>query len=93
MAMVKVDFSVQPTGVVKGYWIAVGEQDVLLAGGQGSIRLDDTMEQALLWWFIGNSGAALAVVGKVGSRTVVEVKQSVIPDGKHEGAGIKRFAL
>ncbi len=91
MSTVRVDFAVKPGTDVKAYWIAVGNHDVDLTNGKGSISLQAGREAVLIWWFEGNSGSKLGIIGKVGQRSVVEVKESKIPPGHLEGAGRKRF--
>jgi hypothetical protein len=93
MAMRQTDFTVTGKGGVQAFWIAVGDKDVRLVNGRGSIDLDDAKSHILTWWFAGNPGGTLSITGKVGQKTVVEVKESVIPAGEHEAAGRKRFDL
>jgi hypothetical protein len=93
MAQRNTQFTVSGKGGVQAFWIAVGNNDVRLVNGKGSISLDDTTSHLLTFWFEGNSGAKLSIVGKVGTTTVVEVKESAIPKGEHEAAGRKRFSL
>lgn len=61
--------------------------------GKGTKDLDDKEEHVLIWWFSGDPGGKLAIVGKVGTKTVVEVKESRIPKDRTEGAGFDRFRL
>lgn len=89
MATKKVDFEVTPKDGTQAYWIAVDEDDVTLVNGRGSINVDDKIDHLLIWWFTGNAGGKLSIVGKVGQKTVVEVKESKIPKGKTRGAGKK----
>jgi len=91
MATRKVDFTVTGKDGVQGFWIAVGNKDVPLVNGKGSINLESPKTHFLVWWFGGEPGAKLSIIGVVGATTVVEVKQSVIPPGELEGAGSKRF--
>lgn len=91
MATARVDFTVKPGPGVQAYWIAVGDDDVNLTNGRGSLQLESGRRAVLLWWFLGNPGSKLAITGKVGTRTIVEVKASQIPAGELEGAGRKRF--
>lgn len=93
MAKVKVDFKVTPGAGVTGYWIAVGDEDVPLTNGMGSIRLATGVRHLLVWWFTGNPGSKIAIKGTRGPTTVVEVKGSKIPPGESEGAGGKRFKV
>jgi hypothetical protein len=90
--MARVDFEVKPSSGVQAFWIAVGTQDVTLVNGKGSINLQPG-KQLLLWWFVGNPGQSISITGKQGATTVVEVKESKVPDGEHEGAGTKRFSV
>lgn len=88
----RVDFTVTTKGGVQGFWIAVGNEDIPTdANNEGSITLQSPGTHFLIWWFGGNPGAKLSIVGKVGQRTVVEVKESTIPPNQTEGAGSKRF--
>lgn len=87
------NFAVTPDNGTQSYWIAVDDQDVILANGSGSVDLDDSQNHFLTWWFLGNPGSTLAIMGKVSGKTVVEVQQSTIPDSQIHGGGVKRFAL
>ena len=89
----KVTFTVTPNDQVKAYWIAVGNDDIPLVNGKGSINLQAPQRHFLIWWFVGNSGSTLNITGESGIDTLVEVKNSTIPQGEHEGAGVKRFQL
>jgi hypothetical protein len=93
MAMRTVDFEVTGKDGVQAFWIAVGKDDVRLVNGKGSKDLDDTVEHFLIWWFTGDPGGKLAIVGKVGEGTVVEVKESKIPKKRIQAAGAKPFRL
>lgn len=93
MATRTIDFEVTKKDGVQAFWIAVGARDVRLVNGIGSIDVDAPATEFLVWWFAGESGGKLAIVGKVGNRTVVEVKQSVIPPGQNRAAGAKRFTV
>lgn len=90
--MALVNFEVKPSSGIQAFWIAVGTQDVKLVNGKGSIDLQ-VGKQILLWWFVGNPGESISITGTQGTTTVVQVKESKIPSGEHEGAGIKRFTL
>jgi hypothetical protein len=63
MANVTVKFVVTPTGTVAGYWISVGNQDVPLNNGQGSINVASPSQPILVWHFKGNAGDSLAITG------------------------------
>ena len=93
MAKKTVEFEVKGKDGVQAFWIAVGDQDVRLVNGKGSIQVDDKEPEVLVWWFTGVSGARLSITGTVGTRTVVEVKQSEIPKGKKRGAGFRLFEV
>jgi hypothetical protein len=90
--MARVDFEVKPSAGIQAFWIAVGTQDVRLVNGKGSIELP-TGRHTLVWWFVGDEGKSISITGKRGATTVVEVKESKIPSGEHEGAGTKKFDL
>jgi len=91
--MPSVDFEVVPSDGIQGYWIAVGNDDVPLVGGKGSIDLPAGQKSTLVWWFVGDEGESIAITGTQGQQTVVEVKESQIPQGETEGAGSKKFDL
>lgn len=91
MAKVKVDFEVTPSAGVQAYWIAVNADDVPLNNGKGSAMVESGVTSILVWWFIGNPGDTLAIVGKRGNTTVVELKESTIPDDRSRHAGFKPF--
>ena len=93
MATKEVKFTVTPSDGVKAYWIAVGKEDVTLVDGKGSIRLQTDRKHFLVWWFVGNSGSFLSIVGEASGKTVVEMKKSTIPPSEHEGARAKRFEM
>lgn len=88
-----VNFEVKPSDGIKGFWIAVGEKDVPLVNGRGFIDLKAGEEQILVWWFVGNAGQSVGITGTLGQETVVEVKESKIPQGRTQGAGAKLFNL
>lgn len=90
--MAKVDFEVKASSGIQAFWIAVGTEDVRLVNGKGSIDLP-TGRHTLVWWFAGDEGKSIAITGKKGAATVVEVKESKIPPGEREGAGTKKFDL
>jgi hypothetical protein len=91
--MPKVDFEVKPSSGIKGFWIAVGKDDVPLVNGKGSINLPAGEEQILIWWFVGDEGKSISITGTLGQKTVVEVKESKIPKGRVQSAGAKIFNL
>lgn len=90
MATRSVNFEVTGKNGVQAFWIAVGNSDVQLVNGKGSITVD-TGRRTLTWWLAGNPGGKLSITGTVGNNTVVQVKESAIPDGEHEAAGRRRF--
>ena len=90
MATRRVNFTVTSKAGVQAFWIAVSNTDVLLVDGKGSIDVE-TGRRTLTWWFAGNPGGKLSIVGKVGENSVVDVKESTIPPSEHEAAGRKRF--
>jgi hypothetical protein len=93
MSTVTVKFVVTPAGTVASYWISVGNQDVPLKNGQGSVNVSSPSQPLLVWHFEGNAGDSLAITGTVGSKTVVQVKGSTIPPKQSSGAGSKRFQV
>ncbi|HEX4966549.1 MAG TPA: hypothetical protein VF173_37415 [Thermoanaerobaculia bacterium] len=88
--MPRVDFEVTPSSGIQAFWIAVGTDDVTLVNGKGSINLQSG-KHTLVWWFVGDEGDSISITGTQGGRTVVQVKQSKVPSGEHEGAGVKKF--
>lgn len=93
MATKTLRLTVAPSDGLQGYWIAVGNENVALVGNKGSVNIETDRKHFLVWWFVGNPGNKLSIMGKVGDRTVVEVKASRIPQGEYEGAGAKRFSV
>ena len=93
MALKTTNFTFTPSSNVNGYWVAIDDTDVPMNNDQGSVRLDDSQQHFLTWWFAGNPGETLGILGQVSGRTVVEIKQSTIPDGQIHGGGVKRFSL
>jgi hypothetical protein len=71
------------------YWIAVGKKDVPLTNGKGYVNLDPGQHR-LIWWFQGDHGIAMKIVGKVDDNEVVSLT-STIPDDSYDGAGRKKF--
>ena len=93
MAKHKIRFEVQAGTGITAYWIAVGKDDVPLLNGAGSIMLEPG-KHILIWWTVGNAGSAISIVGKSPSgSTVVEVKQSQVPIGEYQGAGVRKFTV
>jgi hypothetical protein len=93
MAAKTTSFEITPGAGTQAYWIAVDDQDVVLNNGTGSVDLDNSQNHFLTWWFLGNPGNTLAIVGKVAGQEVVSVKQSTIPGNQIHGGGVKRFSL
>jgi hypothetical protein len=93
MAKRTTNFTVTGKDGVKAFLLDVGMTPVPLVNGKGSIPLDTGVEHLLVWRFTGDAGAKLAIVGKVGEQTVVEVKESTIPPHRNHGAGVKPFTL
>jgi hypothetical protein len=93
MAKVEVKFSVTPDDNVRAYWIAVGNDDIPLINGKGSIFLDEGQTYFLVWWFAGNSGGTIKIKGETISAVVIKDRESKIPKAQHEGAGTMRFSL
>lgn len=92
MAEKYVEFQVTGSGSIN-CWIAVDEHDVRLENGQGGMNLDDSQEHILMWWMAGNPGDSVSIVGKQQGKTVVNVKESKIPNGSNKGAGYRRFQI
>lgn len=90
--MARVDFEVKPSAGIRAFWIAVGQQDITLVNGRGNINLQ-AGRHTLVWWFVGNPGESISITGTQGQRKIVEVKESKIPAGETQGAGVKRFDL
>jgi hypothetical protein len=88
-----VSFKVTPSAAVTSYWIAIDKVDVPLNAGAGRLPLSTGERHTLIWWFEGSTGAKIGIKGTAGQQTVVEVKESKIPDGEHKANGGKRFQL
>lgn len=96
-----IKISVVPSSGVKGYWVAVSEADVVevLEGAvevlnqSVYIDLDPEREHILFWWFVGEPGASIKIVGSSNNKEYVSVKNSQIPSGELEGGGRKRFKI
>lgn len=94
MATRTITFSVSTSGTILGYWLAVGDQDIRLVNGQGSIDLQTGAKYILVWHMFGNSGSGISISGKdAAGSEVVSVKESDIPDGENSAAGIRRFPV
>jgi hypothetical protein len=89
--MPNVKFTVTASNTGSPYWIAANHKDVPIDNGAGTVALP-TGTHLLVWWFDGNPGDTLSILGEVSGTSVVEVK-STIPDGETSGAGKKRFQL
>jgi hypothetical protein len=88
-------FTVTP-GESEARWIAVNDRDVALDNNKGSTGVDaDREKHALTWWFTGDEGAKITIVGsldKAGTNVVVKV-DSEVPEGERDGGGRRRFSL
>ena len=93
MAKRTVAFSVTPKDGVKAFKLDVGMDSVPLENGKGTISVTTGEEHVLVWRFVGDPGAKLAIVGVVDAVTVVEVKQSTIPPKRTKAAGFKPFTV
>jgi hypothetical protein len=91
MPNVSVDFEVTGGNGTQAFWIAVDKKDVRLTHGEGSVDLKDDEPHSLVWWFTGNPGGTLSIVGKVGKKAVVEIKDDKIPQKKKYAGGFKHF--
>lgn len=92
MAKVKVDFKVTASEACQ-YFIGVDDNDLVMINGGATPApmLTAGEEHLLIWRMFGNPGDSVSIVGTVGTREVVNVKESKIPGGKTKGAGYKRF--
>jgi hypothetical protein len=93
LAKQTVDFTLTHKSDVKAYEIDVGLEIVPINNDEGSLAVESGVEQLLVWRFTGDPGAKLAIVGKVGEATVVEVKESTIPPQRIHGAGYRPFTI
>ena len=91
MSKSTVKFSVTASAGISGYWIAVGNEDVELDSGKGSIDLPTSADHRLVWWMAGKHKEHISITGKSGSETIVKVSKSKVTDDG-EGAGNKRFS-
>lgn len=90
MAKVNVKFEVTSKGAVTNRWIAVDAEDVALdQNGTGQLPVA-AGTATLVWWFLGDEGSSITVIGKAGNRTVVSVT-SKVPKSKDRGAGFRDF--
>lgn len=90
MAKKYVEFNVKTTGSLL-YWVAVDKHDVSLVNGVGGLDIGESESHILVWWMEGNPGDSISIVGMIGQRIVVNVKESKIPAGSNKGAGIRKF--
>jgi hypothetical protein len=88
LSMATITFTVKSTAA--GYWLAVDQTDLNLINGSGSINLSPG-SHSVTWWFVGNPGDSIGFVGMNGKRTVVQVKESKIPEGETVAGNFKRF--
>ena len=93
MATVTLKVSATPGDTVQSYWISVHDKRVKMTNDEGQIELEKPGKYIVVWHFIGNEGATLALKGDVDGQTVVQVKQSKIPAGEIAGAGITKFEI
>ena len=99
MTKKKIEFNVTPGDGVQGFWIAVSRDDVLdvtdvkIENLSASIQLETRKQYILYWWFVGNPGNSLKIVGIDGFKEIVTVKNSRIPSEEIEGGGRKRFEV
>lgn len=91
MAETKLTFQITPGEGVRAYWLTVCDSHVPLVNGKGNVAVESPSSPVLTWWFTGNPGAKLTILGTVGKKRVVEVRDSRIPKGETEGAGSKSF--
>lgn len=92
MASKRVTFTVTKTGAISAYWVAVGDNDVPLTNGTGSITLTTGQRYILVWHMIGTAGSSIGIAGKdTAGNDVVTVKESAIPSGEGSAAGVRRF--
>jgi hypothetical protein len=75
----------------QAYWVAVDDQDVPLANGQGAIDLSPG-EHVLTWWLVGATGQKISIDVKENATILTQVKGSSIPAGRVKAGGAKRFA-
>jgi len=93
MASKNVKFKVTKQNV-KAYELDVGLDQVPMGNNdEGTLAVTTGKEQLLIWRFSGDPGGKLSIVGSVGQKTVVEVKQSTIPPQRIHAAGIKPFTV
>ena len=94
MATKLITFTVKPSGTLGGYWLAIGNHDITLVNGKGSISLTVGQKYILIWHMVGSSGSGIAITGNDDAGTeVVNVKQSTIPGGENSAAGVRRFPV
>ena len=87
-----VSFTVTPNGAA-AYWLAVGDDDVTLTNGRGTINLAAGFHY-LVWHFIGNPGSSISIVGTdARGGSLVEVKQSTVVSGQSSRAGYRGFKV
>ena len=92
MATKQLDITATFTGAPQGYWITVDGRGVPMdtVTNQGSIDIDSPAHHILQYYFFGNGGDSIKIVGKVGS-TQVLTTNGLIPAGKTKDAGIADF--
>ncbi len=93
MSKKKITFTVTPDSHIDGYWIAVGNKDIKLNSGKGSISLTAGQRHILIWWMSGASGAKLKIIGKDTKGNEVVKKENSIPADEVNGGGVKRFKV
>lgn len=93
-----VKFMVKASDGVKARMIAVNDRTVNLTNNNGAIDLEANTDHVLTWWFSGNAGEFISILGEIensngGREKVVERNKSEIPEGRTKTAGFEPFSL
>lgn len=93
MTQKTISFAVTPSKGIDTYWIAVGNEDVRLINGKGSIKLISNKHHILIWYMSGSQDDKLTIVGKNSQSADVVKVESKIPKKMGDGGGTKRFLV
>ncbi|QCW24413.1 hypothetical protein FE772_00750 [Lysobacter enzymogenes] len=90
--MRRITFTVTNDEGIAGYWVTVGDIDLIFQSGKAEIRLAAKSRHALMWWMVGLPGKGISIVAKDSSGAeIIKVEKSKIPTGESQGGGGRRF--
>jgi|EndMetStandDraft_9_1072997.scaffolds.fasta_scaffold666020_1 hypothetical protein len=73
--------SVKTTGGITGFWLAVDDDDVVIAGGKGTVAAPANAECILHYWLVGDEGGRIEIAVEQGAGNVrLETQETIPPD-------------